>query len=122
MVRSGAGVIANVSVQLNQQEKTNAKFSLSRVLLNDIHLLRSSMKKNTPVEQLTNKMEELDVEQQQLDEDLDEETLAMKAMGLPISFTSSLVNRREKEIEIQMNLFLDRTIETFTSNTFRFIK
>jgi len=93
MVRSGAGVIANVSVQLNQQEKTNAKFSLSRVLLNDIHLLRSSMKKNTPVEQLTNKMEELDVEQQQLDEDLDEETLAMKAMGLPISFTSSLIER-----------------------------
>lgn len=98
MVRSGAGVIANISVQLNQQEKTNAKFSLSRVLLNDIHFLRSSMKKTTPVEQLTNKMEELDVvpQQHQEEEELDEETLAMKAMGLPISFTSSLVNQKNE--------------------------
>ena len=33
MVRSGAGVIANVSVELNQPEKHQAKFALSRVLL-----------------------------------------------------------------------------------------
>jgi hypothetical protein len=33
MVRSGAGVIANISVQLNQPEKHQTKFCLSRVLL-----------------------------------------------------------------------------------------
>jgi hypothetical protein len=33
MVRSGAGVIANISVQLNKPEKHDAKFCLSRVLL-----------------------------------------------------------------------------------------
>ena len=44
------------------------------------------------LEQITDKMEELEVDQQQSNEDLDEETLAMKAMGLPISFTSSIVS------------------------------
>jgi len=84
-------VIANISVELNKPEKHQAKFCLSRVLLNDIHLLKSSMneKSNQPiVEQITDKMEELEV-----DEELDEETLAMKAMGLPTSFTSSLIDR-----------------------------
>ena len=33
MVRSGAGVIANISVQLNKPDKHHAKFCLSRVLL-----------------------------------------------------------------------------------------
>jgi len=33
MVRSGSGVIANISVELNKPEKYNAKFCLSRVLL-----------------------------------------------------------------------------------------
>jgi hypothetical protein len=33
MVRSGAGVIANISVELNKPEKHNKKFCLSRVLL-----------------------------------------------------------------------------------------
>ncbi|CAF1044557.1 unnamed protein product [Rotaria sordida] len=96
MVRSGSGVVANISVDLNKPEKHNKKFCLSRVLLNDIHLLKSSMndKSNKPVlEQITDKMEELDVDKEQKDEELDEETLAMKAMGLPTSFTSSLIER-----------------------------
>ncbi|CAF0755269.1 unnamed protein product [Rotaria sp. Silwood1] len=96
MVRSGSGVIANISVDLNKPEKHNVKFSLSRVLLNDIHLLKSSMsdKPNKPIlEQITDKMEELDVDKEQKDEELDEEGLAMKAMGLPTSFTSSLIER-----------------------------
>lgn len=33
MVRSGSGVIANISVQLDKPEKQDAKFCLSRVLL-----------------------------------------------------------------------------------------
>lgn len=45
--------------------------------------------KTTPpaLEQITDKMEELEVEK----EEIDEEVLAMQAMGLPTSFTSSLV-------------------------------
>lgn len=39
------------------------------------------------LEQITDKMEELEVEK----EEIDEEVLAMQAMGLPTSFTSSLV-------------------------------
>ncbi|CAF1571082.1 unnamed protein product [Rotaria sordida] len=68
MVRSGSGVVANISVDLNKPEKHNKKFCLSRVLLNDIHLLKSSMndKSNKPVlEQITDKMEELDVDKEQ---------------------------------------------------------
>ncbi|CAF0834275.1 unnamed protein product [Adineta steineri] len=98
MVRSGSGVIANISVQLNKPEKHDTKFCLSRVLLNDIHLLKSSMseKPTKPiVEQITEKMEELEVDKGQSldDEELDEEALAMKAMGLPTSFTSSMIER-----------------------------
>ncbi|CAF1937193.1 unnamed protein product [Rotaria magnacalcarata] len=96
MVRSGSGVIANISVQLNKSEKHDAKFCLSRVLLNDINLVKSSMtdKSNkSTLEQITDKMEELDVEKEPINEELDEETLAMRAMGLPTSFTSSLIER-----------------------------
>ena len=38
MVRSGAGVIANISVQLNKPEKAATKFYLSRVLLKCVEL------------------------------------------------------------------------------------
>ncbi|CAF3337952.1 unnamed protein product [Rotaria socialis] len=96
MVRSGSGVVANISVQLNKSEKHDAKFCLSRVLLNDINLVKSSMtdKSNkSTLEQITDKMEELDVEKEPINEELDEETLAMQAMGLPTSFTSSLIER-----------------------------
>jgi hypothetical protein len=61
------------------------------------------------LEQITDKMEELEVHKErsnfylqlrshlkifleETEEDLDEEALAMKAMGLPTSFTSSLVS------------------------------
>ncbi|CAF3900673.1 unnamed protein product [Rotaria magnacalcarata] len=95
-VFGGSGVIANISVQLNKSEKHDAKFCLSRVLLNDINLVKSSMtdKSNkSTLEQITDKMEELDVEKEPINEELDEETLAMRAMGLPTSFTSSLIER-----------------------------
>ncbi|UJR35782.1 hypothetical protein I4U23_028530 [Adineta vaga] len=120
MVRSGAGVIANISVQLNKPEKHDAKFCLSRVLLNDIHLLKSSMSdkpKKPAMEQLTDKMEDLEVDQEQNDDDdddegLDEETLAMKAMGLPVSFTSSMIERSKPHRQTRSRSSLqEQTIE-----------
>ena len=81
-----------MSLSVRLAEKSNVVFS-------DIYLLKSSMSdkpKKTPVEQITDKMEDLGVkktERHSTDEDLDEEALAMKAMGLPTSFTSSLVKR-----------------------------
>ena len=42
---------------------------------------------------MNGKMHLIILEDDDDDEGLDEETLAMKAMGLPVSFTSSMVNK-----------------------------
>ncbi|CAF4230010.1 unnamed protein product [Didymodactylos carnosus] len=95
MVRSGSGPVANVSVTLGDSNHNHdIKFVLSRVLLNDLNLLKWSMynkPKKTAVDQITDNLAELEVQNNPQEEPLDEETLAMIQMGLPTSFTSSLV-------------------------------
>jgi len=122
MVRSGAGVIANISVQLDEPEKRDTKFCLSRVLLNDIHLLKSSMsdKSVKPVmEQITDKLEELEVDQPPKDEDLEEDALAMKAMGLPTSFTSSLIGRTKTHRQTRSRSPGDSSLENLQEDLFK---
>ena len=113
------------------------------LLSSDIHLLKSSMgekAKKAPVEQITDKLEDLEMSHEQSkvktdpsghganvcvdileeEEDLDEEASAMKAMGLPTSFTSSLVIDPlcARKGSINRHVHLDGTIETTSSTAF----
>ncbi|CAF1054430.1 unnamed protein product [Didymodactylos carnosus] len=64
--------------------------------MTDLNLLKWSMynkPKKLEIDQITDNLAELDVKNNPEDEPLDEETLAMIQMGLPTSFTSSLIHR-----------------------------